>query len=757
MPASIQLSRRERDVAALVAEGLSNHEIGERLFISERTAEGHVEQILNKLGFGKRSQIAAWVARNEGEHTPAPAERPASSVPLPISSLVGRAIEIDALSAALGAARLVTVTGPGGIGKTRLALEAAARTEGAFRDGAWFVELDSVPDGASVPVVTAHALRMPQAGTTNLDHELPRFLTQRAGLLVLDNCEHVIEPCRDLVQRVLWGTAHVRVLATSREALGIPGERVIAIGPLPFGSDALELFAQRSRDLGSGGWSDDERAVAKAICERLDGIPLAIELAAAQTQVLSLAGILERLDDRFRLLKSAAKSATARHQALETAIDWSYQLLPTEEAEAFRRVSVFRGGFELGAAEAVLEGDVDSRSALDLVGALIRKSMVVPRDGFLGERRYHMLETLREFANHLLDASAESSAAKDRHARYFLELSQMAFASLRSSDSDLWVRRLDLERGNLNAALEHLVGTDEERFISLVAALGRYWIRGRVQDGYRWTARAMVLPNPRTTTDLDLLEGWAWLTWQCARSGPAFEAMDVMLEAALAAGNDAKAGRALNMIATFRNDLNMPVNPQLWTRAEEHLRRAGEDWPLALLLNDIGWVTSIQGNPAVGLPNIVEGLQLARRAGDRWLIALILDSVAWAYVQMDDVAQAVSSWTEGISMAVAAADRFPLPSYLEGFARVARIEGDPARACVLLASAAAVRGDMGARPTESWTDYLLRDVELVRAELPDADFEACRRSGLAMSAEEAVQFALARVKSGAATTPDSPP
>jgi predicted ATPase len=586
--------------------------------------------------------------------------------------------------------------------------------------------------------------------------EVVAHLSKRDALLVLDNCEHVIEACRDLVHRVLLRTEGARVLATSRQRLGLAGERVIAVEPLAFGSDGVELFAQRSRDLGSSAWNDDDRVVATAICERLEGIPLAIELAAAQTQVLSLAGIVERLDDRFRLLTSTGHAASPRHRALETAVDWSYQLLSAEEAAAFRHISVFRGGFDLDAAEAVLDVGKGG-SSLERVGSLVLKSMLVPRDEKSGERRYHMLETLREFAGRRLESSGDSTVVRSRHAQYFLDLSRRAFARMRTSDSDLWVRRLDLERGNLNAALDFLSAAHDNRFIPLVAALGRYWIRGHVQDGHRWTGRAMRLPDPRTRSDLDLLEGWAWLTWQTARSGPAFEAMDEMLSAAVATGNDAMAGRALNMIATFRNDCGLPVDPHLWTRAEAHLRRAGEDWPLALLLNDIGYITSIRGKPAEGLPKIIEGLELARRAGDGWLVALILDSAAWAYVDMGQIDDAVGAWAEGILMTVAAADRYPLPNFLEGFARVARIEGDPRRACVLMAAASAVRGGIGARPLESWTDYMRTDVELVRATLGDAGFEACWSSGQAMSAEEAVQLALVRVKPGAAPAPDSSP
>src|SRR5438093_1008898 len=396
MAAPTELSRREREVAGLVAEGLSNRQIAERLFISERTAEGHVEQILNKLGFDKRTQIAAWFARGQPQLTrPSPGGQPVrGTLPRFLSSLVGRSRELELV---------------------------------------------------------------------------------------------------------------VSALATSRERLGISGERVMPLEPLPVvdgrgeKADAVELFAQRSRDFGASDWSDADSALAATICERLEGIPLAIELAAAHTPVLSLAGIAERLDDRFRVLKSSAPARTPRHQALEAAVDWSYQLLAPEEQLAFCRLSVFRGGFELDAAEALLEDD-GTRSALDLVGALIRKSLLMPRDQPSGERRYHMLETLREFARHGLESDGKATRIQDRHAQYFLELTEKAFASLRSSESDLWVRRLDLERGNVIATLDFPSSRRDARFVRMVSALSRYWIRGRVRDGYVWTERATRSADPTTTT-----------------------------------------------------------------------------------------------------------------------------------------------------------------------------------------------------------------------------------------------------------------
>ena len=734
-------------MAGLVAEGLTNREIAQRLFIAERTAESHVEQILNKLGFRSRSQIAAWIAG--GGSAPAP-KGSGNELPRPLSSLIGRTAEIHQTATLVRDRPLVTITGPGGIGKTRLAIEVARRAQDDFRDGVWLVELSSVGSGDGVALALAHALHLTRAPTETPEGSLVKFLAPREALVVLDNCEHVIDACVELVTHLLAKAARMRILATSREPLGISGERVIRLEPLPViargdqPGEAVELLLERCRDQGLAEFDDSDVPYLVAICDHVGGLPLAIEIVAAHISALPIADIAGRLDGQFMRLRNPARPPTDRHQSLETTLAWSYELLTERERSALGRVSVFAGGFELDAAKAVLEEGGTGWSGLELVTALIRKSMLVARNEGSGELRYHMLDPLREFARRRLEAGSDADLAQDRHAEYFFRLSERAFARLRSSDSDLWVRRLDLERGNLNAALDFLSGSDDERFLRMVAMLTRYWVRGHLLDGHRWTAKVMRSSDPRTKTDLDLLEGWAWLTWQSAKSGPAFNAMDRMLEAALIVKNDAVAGRALNMIATFRNDVLLPVDPQLWTRAEEHLRRAREEWPLALLLNDIGYCEVVGGQPAAGLPRILEGLELARLAGDSWLIALILDSAAWAYLALGQIDEAVRSWAEAATVSVAAADRYPLPNMLEGFARVARLEGDPARACVLLAAAASVRGEMGSRPLEAWTSFMRADIELVQRALGDAEFDAAWQHGLQLSAEAAVELALTR-------------
>jgi len=744
-----ELSRREREVAKLVAEGLTNRQISQRLFIAERTAEGHVEQIRNKLGFSSRSQIAAWYATSAGGAAAAPAVDTAhlNNLPMPLSSIVGRSREMQTTAALLKAASLVTITGPGGIGKTRLALEVARSIESRFRDGVWVVELEAVSDSESVASAIGRTLELTQSGTDPARDQITRFLASREALIVLDNCEHVVQAAADLVRFVLLKAPGLKVLATSRESLGVPGEHVVVLEPLSVGdgasrSEAVELLARRCMEHGAVELTKEEVPTAAAICARLDGIPLAIELAAAQTAVLSLNEIALKLDDRFTLLASHIRTVLPRQQTLRATVDWSYRLLTPTEQLAFRRFAVFSGGFDLEAGAALMAANDAGEPVVVTIASLIRKSVLTSRQQPSG-RRFVMLDTLRQFGLERLDEEGENSLARSLHAEHYRQLAKAAFAGLRSDGSDGWVRQLDAERDNLSAALQWISSKPGPEFAEMVAALGRYWIRGRIRDGYPWTQRAVASADPDWPARLDLLHSWAWLTWQSGKKAPAFETVDQMLEQATSSHDDAHIGWALQMRSTFRSDLGMPVSTDDWNRAEDHMRRSGDNWALALLLNNRGFIRALQGEKEAGLRQILEGLELARRVGDSWLVGLIIDSAAWTYAELGNLDEATRQWSEGVTTALAAPNRWALPNYLEGFAHVARLAGDPGRACTLLGAAAGIRDAMGMATPTIWKEYLRGEIDEARRQFGE-QAEAFWNAGRQMTAEEAVRFAVSR-------------
>ena len=387
-----------------------------------------------------------------------------SNLPLQLTAFVGREDELAEIAAALASARVVTLTGIGGVGKTRAALQAAARLLAQYRDGAWLCELAPVGDPDAVVEAVASALGVVAGLGQTIDDSLLDFLRSKQILLVLDNCEHLLDSVTDLVDRVVRACPAVTVLATSREGLALAGERILALrslgvpdldatGGAAAAADAVRLFVERARDARSGfALHDDNAAAIVQICRRLDGIPLAIELAAARVQAMSPQEIATRLDDQFRLLRGGTRGAVERHQTLRRTIDWSYDLLSVDERLVLDRLSVFAGGASLDDAEAVVAGDtIDEIDVVEHLSALVRRSLVLA-DEADGRTRYRLLETVRQYAHEHLEDSGAAEAMQRRHAVHYAALAEQAGPALRGSEQLAWIERLVPEIGNLRAA-----------------------------------------------------------------------------------------------------------------------------------------------------------------------------------------------------------------------------------------------------------------------------------------------------------------
>lgn len=422
------------------------------------------------------------------------------NLPTPVSSLVGREEAVERVCAALGAGRLVTLCGPGGVGKTRLALAAAARLEEAHPDGVWFVELAGA-HAASVAEAVAAAIGMREddAGGGSVEDRLAETLRRRAALLVLDNCEHLLPAAAALADRLLRRAPGLRVLATSQEPLALSGEVIEAVAPLAE-AEAVELFAARASAAAPGFALGPGTAQAVAlICRRLDGIPLALELAATRVRVLGVEAVAERLHDRFRLLNQVRRDAPARQRTLRATIDWSWELLSPAEATVLRRLSVFAGGFTVEAAEAVCAdgnprggggaGDGVARDdVLDLLTRLVDCSLVASAYG-AGGSRLRLLESVAAYGLERLEAAGETGAARQRHAEYYTGFTERAAERLHGPGQGEWLRRLDREGLNARAALEH-TGAGELG-LRLVSAQSWYWfLRGRIQEATEATGAA---------------------------------------------------------------------------------------------------------------------------------------------------------------------------------------------------------------------------------------------------------------------------
>ena len=436
---------------------------------------------------------------------PAPASEAAGNLRERLSSFIGRDSELEQLLGSVRSCRLVTLTGPGGTGKTRLAVEAAAALRAEYPDGAWLVELASVaePDGVGPAVAgalgaVASALGSPQpAGSAA--KLIVRHLAGRCLVVVLDNCEQVIAEAAALADTLAGAVPGLRLIATSREALGVPGEVLVPVGGLAVPA-AVELFADRARAVQPGFLADGPAGdVIEDICRRLDGLPLAVELAAARLRALPLATLAERLDDRFRLLTGGVRTALPRQQTLRAVVDWSYDLLFEDERRLFSRLATFTGGCELAAAEAICADDqVPAGEILDVLSRLVDKSLVTgPGTG--GEARFSQLQTLWQYGRDRLGESGEADAMRARHGAHYLQMATEAHEGLRGATGPVWRDRITSEWGNLRAALDWFIAAgDADAALSLASGIAWLWfINGDFAEGARWLGDALGADGAR--------------------------------------------------------------------------------------------------------------------------------------------------------------------------------------------------------------------------------------------------------------------
>lgn len=447
-----------------------------------------------------------------------------TNLPVQLTSFIGRQSEITALRRLVGESRLVTLAGGAGMGKTRLALEVAGSLLPELSGGTWFVSLASLTEPALVPQLVAEALGDRDQRREPLLESLAAHLGAEPALLLLDNCEHLLDSSARLVEAMLRTCPDLKVLATSHEPLRVPGEAVWRVGPLatPVGGTAADgadtagvesvrLFVARAA-LAEPRFAlgPENLAVVAQICLRLDGIPLAIELAAARTEMMSVEDILERLEDRFRLLTGGMRTVLPRHQTLRAALDWGHQLLDDRERRLFRRLSVFAGGFDAAAAEAICSGPV--LGADEVVGHLARlvdKSLVAPDPKVAGPTRYRMLGTVRQYAGERLLESGEADRIHFRHADHFLAVAERAEGFQFSPSQAAWLARLEAEHDNIRAALEWCRNHDGARWLRLATALGWFWVtHGHLGEGREYLDGALAL------TSLDAPSRARGLLWQ---------------------------------------------------------------------------------------------------------------------------------------------------------------------------------------------------------------------------------------------------
>jgi predicted ATPase/DNA-binding XRE family transcriptional regulator len=625
--------------AGLSVRGLSDLERGVNRTARRETARLFADAL--GLSGEARTQFLEAARGRPTARSPSP-----GSLPIPPTPLVGRERELAAVLDLLARehVRLVTLTRVGGTGKTRLALEVAARAAERFRDGVRFVDLAPLADPALVAAVAQELGVTEQPGQT-LSDALIAFLAGKGLLLVLDNFEHLLDAA-PLVSTLIGRCPGLVVLATSRPPLRLRGEHVFAVPPLPLphprpgvpvevlaGNEAVTLFCQRARAAASEFALDADNAETVAdICRRLDGLPLAIELAAARVPLLSPAAIAARLENRLALLTDGPRDLPARQRTLRNAIDWSYQLLDPGERALFRRFAVFAGGATLDAIAAVVASErKPDVGVLDCTAKLVERGLLRhdAHDG--GEPRVRVLETIREYARAALIDSGEEPGTRRRHAAYFTALAEAAGPHLRSGGQRAWLDRLEDEHGNFRAALDWSLRAGEaEMALRLCSALALFWrIRGYLTEGRRWCSQALALSGeapPRARADA--LHGKGMLAhWQGD-----YEATDALYRESLALrrelGDERGIALSLNSLGILADDVG--DYESALTLQEESLRRweaLGEPWGIAHALCDMGNIAKTQARNAEAQSLYERSLKLFEQVGDFQGTAMVLDNL----------------------------------------------------------------------------------------------------------------------------------
>jgi predicted ATPase/DNA-binding CsgD family transcriptional regulator len=559
------------------------------------------------------------------------------NLPLQSTSLIGRDQELVELAGALDKTRLLTLTGVGGVGKTRLALALAERVGGSYTDGTWFVELAPVVDAALVTQTLARVVSVPLAPGADPVSALVNFFRPRQILLILDNCEHLLASCATLSAALLQQCAHLQILATSRESVGVAGELHWRVPSLAAPTDeplataelrkyaAVELFVTRVQaTLPHFALTEENAQTVGRICARLDGIPLALELAAGRARALPVDVIADRLDHRFHLLTSANRTTAPRQQTLAATIAWSHDLLTDDERRLFRRLSVFAGGWTVDAAETICAPD-DSAGGevLDLLTRLIDKSMVVVQGGASGVERYRLLETLRQYGQERLAESGEADAIRDRHFAYYLALVKTAHAEVAAPrQRDGWLKRLDADNDNIRTALTWGSARDPRAALRLAVDLSWYWwYRRRHLEGVRWQETLFASAPGDTQLQARALAHIGLL----AREYGDLERAQLALSEAKARfdalGNRRGQAHVLNTLTLLY--LGQEQLADARSAARECLRLNQEVGDLArqmFALTHMGFVATLEGDFLAASSWHEQSLRLARTLDDRFRI-----------------------------------------------------------------------------------------------------------------------------------------
>ena len=713
-------------------------------------------------------------------------------------------------------ARLLTLTGVGGSGKTRLAVEAARDLLEAYPNGVWLIELAPLSEEVLVPKAMAEALGVPERPAEPLAETLAEVLRDRQLLLILDNCEHLLEATSRLVDFLLDSCRHLRIMATSREAIGVEGEVRWLVPPLSVPEqgrtpssveledyESVRLFVERARGRDPSFSLSPKNALAVTeICRRLEGIPLAIELAAARVGTLSIEQISERLEGSLELLTRGGRTAVPRQRTLKGTLDWSHELLSEPERVLFRRLSVFAGGWTLEASEVVASGEgVAEREVLDLLSGLVEKSLVVAKESDEGGVRYRLLEPIRQYAREKLEKSGRAGAARRRHAEFFLTLAEAGDLGLWGPDQHRWLERLKPDHDNMRAALSWASERGDVKLsLQLTGALRRFWqAQGHYSEGRGWLVEALAKDDGGSSAsarakalealarlageqdDLDQKENAAQKGLELSTaSGIAgslvasfrdhagdvagirgdYARAEKLYEESLRAYRKAgdKRGMAeaigrLGNVSLFRGDYKRAK--ELYQEALGLSRELGGADPLGGFLMNLGYVSLLEGDHERAMALNEEAVTLFSAQGQIHYLPVALDNVGWAALLSGDRERAEGFFTRTLELGEELGAKSTVAESLEGMACAAAAKSQTTRSARLFGAARTLQNATVYQ--QALEQRALREPYLTaaRAQLDEAAWEAAFAEGQAMTFEEAVEYALYAEEPSVTTLPST--
>jgi predicted ATPase/DNA-binding SARP family transcriptional activator len=669
------------------------------------------------------------------------------NLPVSPNGFVGRGSELAEIKERLAANRMLTLTGAGGTGKTRLALQAAADLIENFKDGVWLVELASLSQPELVVHAAAEALGVHEEAGRPIVKTLCDWLRDKNLLLLLDNCEHLVPAVVRLADRLLRDCPDVRLLATSRAALRVNGEAITRVGPLSE-SDAVSLFADRSSAVQPAfRLTEDNSGSVVQICRRVEGIPLAVELAAGRAGMMAPAEILTRLQDSFGLLAGGSRSANARHETLKAAMDWSYSLLQAEEQRLFRRLSIFAGGFSLEAAEAVCPDDgLDRDAVVPLLGRLVEQSLVTANLDVQGlaRTRYGLLETLREYGRNKLEEPLEADGTRARHAAHFLALAEAAAPRLDGHDRLEWLARLNLDRDNLRAVFERSNGTGADIEIRLAVALKGFWdALGGYSEGRARVTSALSRGGKPSRVRAEAMQCAGFMAWAQGDFAAATSWCEKSVKLCRRLGDRRGEGMCLQQLG------QIAFQQEDFTRARSFL---DPGLAIAVELRDerlaslcrirLGIIALQEGDLAASSQLLRASLESGRRAGYEEMVVMSLSALAHLALREGRLDEAGVLLSEGLAIWRDRGVPRQIASLLEAFAVLAVARGDAPRALRLAASAQSLRKEIAAAPAYIFQRDLMESLRPIRDRLGGDQALAVGGLNEPMGLQEAIAYAL---------------